>query len=159
MANTSRRAFAGAGGVGATLTATQVRPPGNSAFEMKKDSGVACVYHCDFGDPSALVRCSQHQRPPQHLGFDPFQVKIVVVAHGAGSILLDDRTGTAWENDRSIGLWRFAGLAKFGVEPICEITYKRQKIDMAKTRSDSFLKFVPSGVATVAALRARATPI
>ena len=38
---------------------------------------------------------------------------------------------------------------------MCEITYKRHKIDLAKTSKDAFLKFVPSGVATVAELQAK----
>ena len=51
---------------------------------------------------------------------------------------------------------RFTGLTKFGVEAyLCEITFKRNKIDPAKAKQDSFLKFVPSGVATVAELQAK----
>jgi intracellular sulfur oxidation DsrE/DsrF family protein len=47
-------------------------------------------------------------------------------------------------------------LTKFGVEGyLCEITYKRQNIDIGKTRKDAFLKFVPSGVATVAELQGK----
>jgi uncharacterized protein len=38
---------------------------------------------------------------------------------------------------------------------LCQITYSRLKIDPAKTRKDTFLKFVPSGVATVAELQAK----
>ena len=51
---------------------------------------------------------------------------------------------------------RFVGLTKYGVEAfLCQITYKRLKIDPAKTRTDAFLKFVPSGVATVAELQGK----
>jgi intracellular sulfur oxidation DsrE/DsrF family protein len=50
----------------------------------------------------------------------------------------------------------FVGLTKYGLEAyLCEITYKRLKIDPAKTRSEPFLKFVPSGVATVAELQGK----
>jgi intracellular sulfur oxidation DsrE/DsrF family protein len=38
---------------------------------------------------------------------------------------------------------------------LCQITYKRLNIDPAKTRKDEFLRFVPSGVATVAELQAK----
>jgi general L-amino acid transport system permease protein len=44
----------------------------------------------------------------------------------------------------------------FGVEAyLCEITFKRNNIDLAKAKKDSFLKFVPSGVATVAELQSK----
>ena len=83
----------------------------------------------------------------------------VLVAHGAGlKFFLDDLSGTPWANDKiDPELYkRFTGLTKFGVEAyLCEITYKRQNIDMAKTRKDKFLKFVPSGVATVAELQTK----
>jgi intracellular sulfur oxidation DsrE/DsrF family protein len=163
MSKTNRRAFLGAlAASGATLTATQLAAaPGKLGFsEMKKDSDVACLYHCDFGDPKRfgqmLTNINNHLSVYE---FDPFKVKIVVVAHGAGiKFFLDDLSGTAWANDKiDPELYkRFTGLSKFGVEAyLCEITYKRQKIDMAKTRNDPFLKFVPSGVATVAALQGK----
>jgi len=91
--------------------------------------------------------------------FDTLRVKIVVVAHGAGlKFFLEDLTDTPWAKDNiDPELYkRFTGLTKFGVEAyLCEITYKRQNIDMAKTRKDKFLKFVPSGVATVAELQTK----
>ncbi len=79
--------------------------------------------------------------------FDTFKLKLVVVAHGAGlKFFLDDRTGTPWEKDNIDPeiYQRFVGLTKYGVEAyLCQITYKRLKIDPAKTRKDAFLKFVP----------------
>jgi intracellular sulfur oxidation DsrE/DsrF family protein len=164
MSKTSRRGFLGALAVSsATLSATRLASadPGKLNFsELKKDADVACLYHCDFGDPKRfgqmLTNINNHLTVYE---FDPFKVKIVVVAHGAGiKFFLEDLSGTAWENDKiDPELYkRFTGLTKFGVEGyLCEITYKRQKIDMAKTRKDSFLKFVPSGVATVAALQGK----
>jgi hypothetical protein len=51
---------------------------------------------------------------------------------------------------------RVVGLAKFGVEVyLCQITFQRQKIDVAKAKSDAFIKLVPSGVAAVAELQAK----
>ena len=92
-------------------------------------------------------------------GFDSFKLKVVVVAHGAGlKFFLDDLTGTPWEEDKiAPDLYsRFVGLTKYGVEGyLCQITYKRLNIDPAKTKKDPFLKFVPSGVATVAELQSK----
>ena len=82
-----------------------------------------------------------------------------MVAHGQGlKFFLEDLSGTPWEKD-SIDpdiYKRFAGLTKYGAEAyLCQITYQRLKIDPAKTRKDRFLKFVPSGVATVAELQSK----
>jgi intracellular sulfur oxidation DsrE/DsrF family protein len=91
--------------------------------------------------------------------FDSFKLKVVVVAHGAGlKFFLDDLSGTPWEKDQIDPeiYKRFVGLTKYGVEGyLCQITYKRLNIDLAKTKKDAFLKFVPSGVATVAELQAK----
>jgi uncharacterized protein len=91
--------------------------------------------------------------------FDTLRVKIVVVVHAAGlKFFLEDLRDTPWAKANiNPGLYqRFTGLTKFGVEAyLCEITYKRQNIDMAKTRKDNFLKFVPSGVAAVAELQGK----
>jgi uncharacterized protein len=82
-----------------------------------------------------------------------------VVAHAAGlKFFLEDLSGTPWEKDTiDPELYkRFTALTKYGAEAyLCQITYKRQNIDMAKTRKDPFLKFVPSGVATVAELQSK----
>jgi intracellular sulfur oxidation DsrE/DsrF family protein len=163
MSKTSRRGFLGAlAASGATLTATQLAaaPEKLNLAQLKKDTDVACLYHCDFGDPrrfgQMLTNINNHLSVYE---FDPFKAKIVIVAHGAGlKFFLEDLSGTAWENDKiDPELYkRMIALSKYGVEAyLCEITYKRQKIDMAKTRKDAFLKFVPSGVATVAALQGK----
>ena len=71
---------------------------------------------------------------------------------------LNDLAGTPWEKDTiDPDLYkRFTGLSKYGVEAyLCQITYKRLNIDPAKTPGDAFLKFVPSGVATVAELQSK----
>jgi len=91
--------------------------------------------------------------------FDTMKVKLVIVTHGAGvQFFLDDLEGTPWASNKvDPDLYkRFIGLTKFGVEAyLCEITFKRNKIDFAKAKKDSFLKFVPSGVATVAELQSK----
>ena len=129
---------------------------------VKKDTDFACLYHCDFGDPDRFSQMLTNMN--NHLSvyeFDPMRIKLVIVAHGAGiKFFLEDLTGTAWEKDKDkIGedlYKRVVGLSKFGVEIyLCQITYKRQNIDPAKTRKDDFLKFVPSGVASVAELQGK----
>ena len=91
--------------------------------------------------------------------FDDMKVKLVIVTHGAGvKFFIDDLAGTPWANDKiDPDLYkRFTGLSKFGVEAyLCEITFKRNNIDLGKAKTNSSLKFVPSGVATVAALQGK----
>ena len=91
--------------------------------------------------------------------FDPLKLKLVIVAHGAGiKFFLEDLADTPWEKESiDPDLYkRFTGITKYGVEAyLCRITYQRLKIDPAKTRKDAFLKFVPSGVATVGELQTK----
>jgi intracellular sulfur oxidation DsrE/DsrF family protein len=161
--NTSRRGFIGALALsGAALGASRAvaAPAKLSLNDIKKDTDVACLYHCDFGDvqrfSQMLTNINNHLSAYE---FDPLRAKIVIVAHGAGiKFFLADRSGTPWEKDQIDDeiYKRFVGLTKYGVEAyLCEITYKRQKIDMAKTRDGDFLKFVPSGVAIVAELQSK----
>ncbi len=154
------RALTASGAVLAATSAARGNPDVLDIGKLKKDTDIACLYHCDFGD---------HQRFSQMLqnilnhysayDFDSFKLKVVVVAHAAGlKFFLEDRAGTPWEKETiDPELYkRFVGLTKYGVEGyLCQITYKRLNIDPAKTRKDAFLKFVPSGVATVAELQAK----
>jgi intracellular sulfur oxidation DsrE/DsrF family protein len=163
MKDTSRRNFIGALALsGAALGATRVgaAPAQLSLSDIKKDTDVACLYHCDFGDVQRFSQMLTNMN--NHLSayeFDPMRVKLVIVTHGPGiKYFLADRSGTPWEKDQIDDdiYKRFVGLTKFGVEAyLCEITYKRLNIDPAKTRNDAFLKFVPSGVATVAELQGK----
>ena len=163
MSSTSRRGFLGALAVsGATLAATRAgaAPDKLDLSKLKKDTDVACVYHCDFGDPARFGQLLTNMN--NHLSvyeFDNMKVKLVIVTHGAGvQFFLDDLEGTPWANNKiDPDLYkRFVGLTKFGVEAyLCEITFKRNKIDLAKAKKDSFLKFVPSGVATAAELQSK----
>ena len=161
--NTSRRGFIGALALsGAVLGASRVAaaPTKLDVSDIKKDTDVACLYHCDFGDVQRFGQMLTNMN--NHLSayeFDSLRVKLVIVAHGPGiKFFLADRSGTPWEKDQIDDdiYKRFVGLTKFGVDAyLCEITYKRQNIDMAKTRDGAFLKFVPSGVATVAELQGK----
>jgi len=153
-------ALIGSGAVLAAASTAGANPVPLDFSQIKKDTDVACLYHCDFGDPGRFSQMLQnmlnHFSPYE---FDPLKLKLVVVAHGAGlKFFLDDLKDTPWEKETiDPDLFkRFAGLSKYGVEAyLCQITYKRLKIDPAKTRKESFLKFVPSGVATVAELQQR----
>lgn len=148
---------------GAAIAATRVAsgtPVVLDLATIKKDSDVACLYHCDFGDAQRFSQMLQNML--NHYSayeFDNFKLKLVVVAHGAGlKFFLNDLSGTPWASEKiDPDLYRrFLGLTQYGVEGyLCQITYKRLKIDPAKTRSDAALKFVPSGVATVAELQAK----
>ena len=163
MPTTSRRKFLGALAVsGATLAASRAgaAPEKLNLSQLKKDTDIACLYHCDFGDPKRFGQLLTNMN--NHLSvyeFDNLRVKLVIVTHGAGvKFFLDDLSDTPWANDKiDPDLYkRFTGLTKFGVEAyLCEITFKRNKIDLAKAKKDSFLKFVPSGVATVAELQSK----
>jgi intracellular sulfur oxidation DsrE/DsrF family protein len=152
-------AAAGAGLVTATCTAF-AEPQKLDVAALKKDSDIACAYHCDFGDPRRLQQMVTNI--DNHLSVydaDPFKIKIVVVAHGQGiKPFLTDLEGTPWKADPMPPevFTRFVDLAKVGVEVyLCQITFRNNKIDPAKARSDSFIKLVPSGVATVAALQGK----
>lgn len=163
MSLTSRRNFLGTlalGGAALGTTAVSALPGKLNVAAVKKEADVACIYHCDFGDPQRFSQLLRNMN--NHLSvyeFDPFKVKLVIVAHGAGlKFFLKDLSGTQWENETvNEDLYqRFVGLTKFGVEAyLCEITYKLNKIDMEKTREGAYLKFVPSGVATVAELQGK----
>ncbi len=163
MRNTRREllgALTASGAVLAAAAGARANPAVLDLGKLKKEADIACLYHCDFGDPRRFSQMLQNML--NHYSayeFDSFKLKLVVVAHGAGlKFFLDDLSGTPWEKetiDPEI-YKRFVGLTKYGVEGyLCQITYKRLQIDPAKTRKDAFLKFVPSGVATVAELQTK----
>ncbi|MGE0627486.1 MAG: DsrE family protein [Hyphomicrobiaceae bacterium] len=128
--------------------------------DLKKDTDVACVYHCDFGTPKRISAMARNIG--NHLSvydFDPFKAKVVVVAHSAGiQPFIDSFDGTPWSKetqDKSL-FTKFENLSKYGVEVyLCRITFTANKIDLAKVRPASFIKMVPSGVATVAELQGK----
>jgi uncharacterized protein len=161
---TSRRQLIGAmTATGAAVAATRMASANPSVIDissLKKDTDIACLYHCDFGDPQRFSQMLQNML--NHYSayeFDTFKLKLVVVVHAAGiKFFLNDLSGTPWANDKiDPDLYRrFMGLTQYGVEAyLCQITYQRLKIDPAKTKTDAPLKFVPSGVATVAELQAK----
>jgi intracellular sulfur oxidation DsrE/DsrF family protein len=146
---------------GATLAGAALAAPASIELAtLNKDADAACLYHCDFGDPQRFSAMLQNMN--NHYSaydFDTFRLKLVIVAHSAGiKFFLGDLAGTPWEKDViDPDLYkRVAAVAKYGAEVyLCRITYQRLNIDPAKTRSDAFLKLVPSGVAAVAALQSK----
>jgi intracellular sulfur oxidation DsrE/DsrF family protein len=153
-------ALAASGAVVAAVSGARANPVALDLNTLKKETDVACVYHCDFGEPQRFSQMLQNML--NHYSayeFDSFRLKLVIVAHGAGlKFFLDDLTGTPWENDKIDPeiYKRLVGLTKYGAEAyLCQITYKRLNIEPAKTKKDEFLKFVPSGVATVAELQTK----
>src|SRR5581483_4389171 len=161
MTTTRRHMIGALAASGASLAGSAIAAP--AALDLatvKKEADVACLYHCDFGDPQRFSAMLQNMN--NHYSaydFDAFRLKLVMVIHSAGiKFFLDDLSGTPWEKETiDPELYkRVAAVAKYGAEAyLCQITYKRLKIDPLKTRSDAFLKFVPSGVATVAELQSK----
>lgn len=153
-------ALAAAGATG-LATAAHAAPRDLAMADFAKDTEVACLYHCDFGQDArygAMLRNINN-----HLSvyeFDPFKAKIVIVAHSAGiKYHLKTLAGTPWAQDPAIDPefdGRMAGLGRYGVEVyLCRITFETNKIDPALAKDAPYLRFVPSGVAAVAALQAK----
>ncbi len=146
-------------GLGAA-TGARAQPAALAPKDIKKDTDIAVLYHCDFGDPQRFSQLLGNIN--NHLGvydFDPFKIKIVIVAHSAGiKFFLKDLEGTPWAKetlDPDIQK-RIAALAKYGVDALlCQITFKRLNVDPAKLRDEPYIKTVVSGVATVAELQGK----
>jgi uncharacterized protein len=135
-------------------------PPELALEDFKKETEVACVYHCDFGEAGRFAQ--QLRNINNHLAiynFDRSAMKIVIVAHAAGiKYFLADLAGTPWSEERLDPDLdkRMQALGQHGVEVfLCKFTFASLKIDRAKARSDDYIKFVPSGVAAVGALQAK----
>jgi intracellular sulfur oxidation DsrE/DsrF family protein len=163
MTMTTRRGAIGAlaaSGAALAVGRLEAAPQALNVSAVKKDTDVACLYHCDFGDAGRFSQMLTNIN--NHLSvyeFDTFKVKLVVVAHGSGiKFFLRDRSETPWANETiDPDLYkRVVGLSKFGVEVyLCRITFARNKIDPDKAHRDPFIKLVPSGVATVAELQGK----
>ena len=129
--------------------------------DLKKDTDIACLYHCDFGDNArydAMLRNINNHLSAHE--FDPMAIKIVIVAHGPGiKFHLMDLAGTPWEKAPAIDPEyekRMAALAQYGVEVyLCRITFERMGLDLARAKALPYIKIVPSGVATVAYLQSK----
>ncbi|HWW49933.1 MAG TPA: DsrE family protein [Xanthobacteraceae bacterium] len=152
--------LATATGVAALASPAIAAPRQLALADLKKEADVACLYHCDFGDPSRfgqmLTNISNHYSA---YGADPFAVQLAVVAHGPGvKFFLSSLEDTPWREEITVPkiFDRVDDIAKNGLKIyLCEITFSRLKLDKAKARNADFISFVPSGVATVAALQSK----
>ncbi len=151
--------LAAAGGAISAQTALAA-PAMRNIDELRKEADVACVYHCDFGDAarfsSMISNINNHYSVYEA---DPFALQIFIVAHNQGvKFFLDSVEGTAWK-DSPVPPEMFARIidsAKNGLKVyLCDITFKKQNISKDKVRPADFIAFVPSGVATVAALQGK----
>jgi len=94
-------ALIGSGAALAAATAARSNPAALNIAELKKDTDIACLYHCDFGDTARFSQMMQNMlNHYSAYDFDPLKLKLVVVAHGAGlKFFLDDRKETPWEKE------------------------------------------------------------
>jgi len=153
-------ALAAGGVIAAGGTPVEAAPKLLPFSAMKKDTDIACLYHCDFGNDarySAMLRNINN-----HLSaydFDPLRIKLVIVAHSAGiKYHLKTLAGTQWAKqtiDPELAK-RMDALGKYGVEVyLCQITFKTDKIDFNQAKDAPYIRMVPSGVGTVGALQAK----
>jgi len=165
MTDLDRRALLGgglvlAGGAMAAATGAIAAPTMLKLDEIKKEADVACVYHCDFGEPQRFVQMitniSNHYSV---YGADPFAVQLAIVAHGQGvKFFLASLEGTQWVDQVMVPkiFEQVQNVAKNGLKIyLCNITFERLKLDRENVRKADFISFVPSGVATVAALQSK----
>ncbi len=157
-----RHVLGGIALVGGALAArtANAAPQSLEMKDFKKETEVACLYHCDFGTPRRISAMARNIN--NHLSvydFDPFKAKIVIVAHSKGvQPYLDNFEGTPWTKDQHDKTLfpKIENLARYGVEVyLCRKTFEANKIDMGKIRDAKFIKIVPSGVAAVAALQGK----
>lgn len=157
---TRRNILIGAAGGLVAASAAHAAPQALSMADLKKEADVACLYHCDYGDNArfaqTLNNISNHYSA---YGADPFGLQLVIVAHSASvKYFLSTLEGTPWKDETiDPGLFeRATALAKNGLKVhLCEITFQRLKLDKSKVKDAPFISFVPSGVATVAALQSK----
>jgi hypothetical protein len=165
MTNLDRRNLIGAlaaGGAAMVAAATAKAGPAELKLtDLRKEAEVSCLYHCDFADEKrydALLRNIHNHLSVYN--FDPLSTKIVIVAHGPGiRYHLKDVADTPWEKlpplDPDLEK-RLKGLGQYGVEVyLCKITFQRMKIDLGRVKDEPYIRIVPSGVATVAALQSK----
>ncbi|MFN3892699.1 MAG: DsrE family protein [Beijerinckiaceae bacterium] len=164
MTDVNRRALIGtiaAAGAGVAASSALAQAPAMTPLsDIKKDADVACLYHCDFGDAPRFVQMmtniSNHYSA---VGADPFALQLALVAHGAGvKFFLENLEDTNWRDEIMVPkiFPTIEAQAKNGLKVyLCNITFERLKLDRGKVRKADWIRFVPSGVATVAALQAK----
>ena len=135
-------------------------PKAVTLADIKKEADSACLYHCDFGGKERQMQMLNNINNHYSVyGANPFDIQLAVVAHAGGvRYFLDNWECTQWAKDKydTAVFDRAASLAKNGLKIyLCELTFINNKIDKSKVRNADFLTFVPSGVATVAALQSK----
>ena len=75
--------------------------PEDSLADIQKEADVACLYHCDFGEPPRFIQMlnniGNHYR---RYGANPFDLQLGVVAHGGGvKFFLETVEGTTWRDE------------------------------------------------------------
>jgi intracellular sulfur oxidation DsrE/DsrF family protein len=151
---------AAAGGLALAAGAAAAAPAHVTIDQIKKEAEVACLYHCDYGDHERFAQTLNNIGNHYSVyGADPFALEITLIVHAGGiKFFLDSLEGTQWA-DETIPpelFERATALSKNGLTVrLCEITFKRNKIDPSRARNGEFITFVPSGVAAVAALQAK----
>lgn len=161
MTDIDRRILIGGAALASAVAATAASAtPMLQLADLKKEADVACLYHCDFGDPPRFVQMLTNiGNHFSAYGADPFALQLVIVAHGAGvKFFLESLEGTSWRDEAMVPqiFDRVAAQAKNGLKVhLCDITFQRLNLDRSKVRKAEFIRFVPSGVATVAALQSK----
>ena len=90
-------AAGGALALGEAMAAPRILP----FSDLKKEADVACLYHCDFGDPARfgqmLVNIGNHYTAA---GSNPLEVQLCIVTDGAGvEVFLGNLEGSPWAYD------------------------------------------------------------
>lgn len=157
---TRRSLLVGAAGGLVAASAHAAQPPSVTMQDLRKDADVACLYHCDYGDHARFAQTLNNiANHYSAYGADPFGLQLVIVAHSVAiKYFLASLDDTPWK-DEAIPpktFDRVVDLAKNGLKVhLCEITFQRLKVDKSKVFEAPFMSFVPSGVATVAALQSK----
>jgi uncharacterized protein len=162
MTELDRRAIIGGAALaGAALTsgAAGGAPATMPLKDIAKEADVACLYHCDFGEPPRFMQMLQNIANHYSVYGNPVEIQLAIVVHGQGTkFFLDSLEETPWKDEvlpPSV-FQRLSDLAKSGLAVyLCNITFERLKIDRDRARKADFIRFVPSGVAAVAALQSK----
>lgn len=165
MTQIHRRHLLGALAAGSTLAsaaqaAAQTAGRDVEPAKLAKEADIACLYHCDFGDNGRYDAMLRNMA--NHLSVydaNPFALKLVSVHHAAGiRFHLKSLEGTPWAANPPDPEFekRVDGLAQAGVEVyLCKITFQRFNLSLDRAKDSPYIKFVPSGVATVAELQSK----
>ena len=160
--DTRRRALGGLLIAGSALmTRVAVAAPAlTTPAGIAKEADNAAVYHADFGDVRRYSQMLDNVR--NHLAayeFDPLAMQIVIVAHAAGiKFFLDDLKNSPWADETLDPdlVKRAAALAGYGVRVLlCRFTFEKNNLPLDRAIAVSWVRMVPSGIATVAALQGK----